>query len=243
MQTNQIALYTALLMGTCMTTITHAQIPAEPLASPIQLAGGGPRPPRPGGGHPIQPQAITSLTTLSGTVGQLTANEDGILNGFTLNANATTQPVRFGTHLGQQVEAAIKAGSRVAVMGYSKVSPQGETLFQLVKLDAGKTQLVDSPPAIPQNPMTPTRQTINGKVADFQLDREGRANGLVLADGTVVKMPPHVAGQLTTLAPKGSTVTVDGYAQPLGDGQVQLQKHAIVRASVLTVGGQSYLIQ
>ncbi|CCH00228.1 hypothetical protein FAES_2219 [Fibrella aestuarina BUZ 2] len=243
MQTNQIALYTALLIGTCMTSITHAQSPAASPAPPSQLAGGGPTPPRPGGGHPIQPQAIMSLTTLSGTVGQLTANEDGILNGFTLNTNATPQPVRFSTHLGQQVEAAIKAGSRVTVMGYNKVSPQGETLFQLVKLDAGKTQLVDAPPAIPQPPTTPSRQTISGKVTDFQLDREGRANGLVLTDGTVVKMPPHVAGQLTTLAPKGSTVTVDGYAQPLGDGQVQLQKHTIVRASVLTVGGQSYLIQ
>lgn len=243
MQTNQIALYTALLMGTCMTSITHAQMPAAPPAPPIQLAGGGPRPPRPGGLPAPQGQSITSLTTLSGTVGQLTANDDGILNGFTLNANATTLPVRFGTHLGQQVEAALKSGSRVTVMGYNKVSPQGETLFQLVKLDAGKTQLVDAPPAISQTPPTPTKQTISGKVTDFQLDREGRANGLVLTDGTVVKMPPHVAGQLTTLAPKGSAVTVDGYVQPLGDGQVQLQKHTIVRASVLTVGGQSYLIQ
>jgi hypothetical protein len=119
----------------------------------------------------------------------------------------------------------------------------GEATFKLVKLDAGKAQVVDAPPAQPQNPVTPTRQSISGKVADYQLNREGQVNGLIMSDQTVVKVPPHVAGQLATLAPKGSTVTVDGYAQPLGEGQVQLQKHATVRASVLTVGGQSYLIQ
>ncbi|QKZ14182.1 hypothetical protein [Spirosoma sp. KUDC1026] len=80
-------------------------------------------------------------------------------------------------------------------------------------------------------------------MADFRLNREGQINGLIMSDQTVVKVPPHVAGQLATLVPKGSTITVDGYAQPLGEGQVQLQKHTTVRASVLTVGGQSYLIQ
>jgi hypothetical protein len=183
------------------------------------------------------------LTTLSGTVGQLTANEDGILNGFTINTSATPQTVRFGTHLGQQVNAAVKAGNRITVTGYSEVSPMGEATFKLVKLDAGKGQIVDAPPTLPQNPVTPTRQSISGKVADFQLNRDGQVNALIMSDQTVVKVPPHVAGQLATLAPKGSTVTVDGYAQPLGEGQVQLQKHTTVRASVLTVGGQSYLIQ
>ncbi len=250
MQTNRI-LYTALMLGILAAPLTIAQVPSGVAAPPIQLAGPGPRGPMgpgpglvgPGGLRGPEAQAMTSLTTLTGSVGQLTANDDGILNGFTLNSSGTPTTVRFGAHMGQQVNAAVKAGNRVTVMGYNQISPLGESIFKLVKLDAGNTQIVDTPPAAPQTPMTPTRRTVTGKVADYQLDREGRANGLILSDQTVVKVPPHVAYQLSTLAPKGSAITVDGYAQPLGDGQVQLRKRAILRASVLTLNGQSYLVQ
>lgn len=249
MQTNQITLYTALLLGTLTASLTYAQNKVNFAKPPIPLADT--KAPRgihkPDSPHVPQAQAITSLTTLTGTVGQLTANDDGLLNGFTLNTGSTTQSVRFGTHLGQRINAVLKAGSRVTVMGYSQTGPQADpkdkTTFQLVKLDAGKTQILDAPPAKPQTSATPTQQTISGNVTDYQLDREGRANGLVLSDQTLVKVPPHVAGQLTTLAPKGSAITVDGYAQPLGEGQLQLQKRTILRASVLTVGDQSYLVR
>ncbi|WP_254448750.1 hypothetical protein [Spirosoma rhododendri] len=236
-------------MSALAVSSTQAQTANQRNSEPIQLASagprpGGPRPPhhQPGGPGAPQPQAITSLTTLTGTVNQLTANDDGILNGFTLNASPATT-VRFATHLGQQVNATLKPGSQVTVMGYQKTGPTGETTFQLVKMTAGKTQLVDTAPVKPQTPATPAQQTITGKIADYQLGRDGQANALILADQTIVKVPPHVAGQLTTLAPKGSTITVDGYAQSLGEGQVQLQKHNIVRASVLTVAGQSYLVR
>lgn len=245
MQTNQ-TLYAALLLGILAAPLTIAQTPANTTApAPVpMLAGPGPRGPvGPGGPRGPEAQAMTSLTTLSGSVGQLTANDDGILNGFTMNANGTATNVRFAAHMGQQVNAAVKAGSRVTVTGYNQVSPQGESVFKLVKLDAGNTQLVDTPPSAPQTPVTPTRKTVSGKVADYQLDRDGRVNGLILSDQTVVKVPPHVAYQLASMAPKGSAITVDGYAKPLGDGQVQLQKRAILRASVLTLNGQSYLVQ
>lgn len=254
MKTNNVILHTALLLGSLTVSTTFAQ-QTNATNAPIQLADvAGPKGPKPhhgpGGPHAPQPSAITALTTISGTVNQLTANDDGVLNGFTLNTGSATQAVRFGAHLGQQVSAAVKAGSRVTVTGYQKTSPAGpdanltgETTFQLVKLDAGKTQIVDAPPAKPQNPTTPTQQTVSGQVADYQIDRSGRVGGLLMADQTVVKVPAHLAGQLATLAPKGSTITVNGFVQPLGEGQVQLQKRNVLRASVLTVGGQSYLLR
>ncbi|QKZ14183.1 hypothetical protein [Spirosoma sp. KUDC1026] len=167
MQTKQVTLYTALLLGMLVAPLLHAQVPAGAPAPPVQLADAGPKPPMPGGPRGPRSQAITSLTTLSGTVGQLTANEDGILNGFTINASSTAQTVRFGTHLGQQINAAVKSGNRVTVTGYSELSPMGEAMFKLVKLDAGKSQVVDAPPALPQNPVTPTRQNISVRWLTF----------------------------------------------------------------------------
>lgn len=197
----------------------------------------------PGRGH--RAGGLTSLTTVSGTVGQLTANDDFILDGFTLNAgsgSATT--VKFPAHLGTQVQKAIKAGSTVSVTGYSEKTPDGATRFRMNSLTAGKTTVVDSPPVRPAaTPDVPSLTTATGKIADYRLDRGGRVNGLVLDDKTVISLPSRVASQLTDLAKKGSSITVQGYPKTLRDGQVQLEKVNVLRASVLTINGQQYLVR
>ncbi|MFD2933357.1 hypothetical protein [Spirosoma flavum] len=198
-----------------------------------------------GPGRKHQADGLTSLTTVSGTVGQLVGNDDFILDGFTLNAgsgSATT--VKFPPHLGAQVQKAVKPGSNVSVTGYSETTPTGEVRFHMNSLTAGKVTVFDTPPANPAaTPDTPTLTTATGKIADYRLDRGGRVNGLILDDKTVVSIPSHVAYQLTDLAKKGSTITVQGYPRRLRDGQVQLEKVNILRASVLTINGQQYLVR
>lgn len=198
-----------------------------------------------GPGRYHRPGGLTSLTTVSGTVGQLVGNDDAILDGFTLNTGsgpATT--VKFPPHLGEQVQKAVKAGSTVSVTGYADKTPAGETLFQMNSLTAGKTTVVDAPPVRPATPPTPPALvTETGKIVDYRLDRGGRVNALVLDNKTVVSIPSHVAYQLTDLAKKGSTITVQGYPKAVRDGQVQLEKVTVLRASVLTINGQQYLVR
>lgn len=191
-------------------------------------------------------RGLTSLTTVTGTVGQLTGNDDAIFDGFVLNGGSGAMPttVKFAPHLGQQIQKAVKPGSAVSVTGFSETNPRGETTFRLTSLTAGKTTVLDGPPAAPARlAETPTLVTATGKVADYRLDRSGRVNGLVLDNQTIVRVPPHVAYQLTNLATKGSTITVQGYPRTLREGQVQLEKTNILRASVLTINGQQYLVR
>ncbi len=199
----------------------------------------------PGAGRQHHLGGLTSLTTVSGTVGQLVGNDDFVLDGFTLNAgSAPATTVKFPPHLGVQVQKAIKTGSNVSVTGYSEKTPNGEARFRMNSLTAGKITVVDTPPVRPAGtPDTPTLTTATGKIVDYRLDRGGRVNGLVLDDKTIVSIPSHVAYQLTDLAKKGSTITVQGYAKNLRDGQVQLEKVNILRASVLTINGQQYLVR
>ncbi|WP_080239128.1 hypothetical protein [Spirosoma rigui] len=224
---------------------------------------GGPGPQRrpgqhPGGkgghmgeGRPGGPESgLTSLTTVSGTVGQLTASDDFVFDGFVLNttgkssAAGSATTVKFPPHLGQQVQQSIKSGSSVRVTGFSETSPAGESIFRMTSLTAGKSTVVDTPPALPAPETTaPALVTETGKVADYRLGRDGRVNGFVLDNRTVVRVPPHVAFQLTNLAKKGSTMTVQGYPLPLRTGQVQLEKTNVLRASVLTINGQQYLVR
>lgn len=233
-----------LMMGLLTTSLLYAQGPQTP-TGPGNLALAGPAGPhKPHGPHQANRQALTALTTVAGTFQQLTANDDFIADGFTLNTGTTTTQVRFPSNLGQAIQAAAQVGQAVTVTGFAEITPTGENVFRLAKLEVGKTVIVNAtPPTPPANQQTPTPKTVTAKVADYQLDREGQAKGLILSDQTTVRMPPHLAGQLISLAPKGTTVTVEGYVKPLGQGQVMLQKHDRLEASVLTVNGQAYWVR
>ncbi|RRB06722.1 hypothetical protein [Larkinella rosea] len=207
-----------------------------------------PRPPRePRGPH--NRGGLTALTTLTGTVGELKGNDDFILDGFTLKTAAgSTTLVKFPAHLGQSVQQAVKAGNSVSVSGISDTGRGGETIFRMTSLTAGKTTILDAPPILPSTPPSaPVASTLTGKIADYQLDREGRVNGFTLTGSgdakTIVRIPAHVAYQLTNLATKGSTITVQGYPKILREGQVQLEKVNILRPTILTINGQQYLIR
>jgi hypothetical protein len=261
METNARFIAIAALIATLISPLTYAQNltrsgdPVPPVeANAPQPDGPGPRHGKHRGGPDKLGRAqgpgprgrmggLTSLTTISGTVGQLVGNDDYILDGFTLNAGGVTTTVKFPSHLGQQVQQAIKPGSNVSVSGYSEPSRQGETRFRLNSLTAGKTTVFDTPPARSATPETPTLTSVTGKIADYRLNREGRVSGLVLDDKTVVTIPSHVAYQLTELAKKGNSITVQGYPRTVRDGQVQLEKVNILRASVLTINGQQYLVR
>lgn len=171
METNAKLIAVALLVTTLVAPQMQAQNPANPSepAPPIALSGpgvppaGGPmgRPGRSGGpgfdqgpGH--QPGRLTTLTTISGTVGQWVGNDDAILDGFTLTSGSgTPTTVKFPPHLGEQVQKAIKSGSNVSVTGFSETTPQGETRFRMNSLTAGKTTVYDAPPTPEQRHPTP----------------------------------------------------------------------------------------
>ena len=266
METNAKIIAIAVLIATSAISTSNAQNqpgPGDsptpqlqtPNAPPITLAGPGKQHKKPAA-EPIglngeqapgrkATHGLTTLTTLIGTVGQWVGNDDAVLDGFTINpGSGAVTTVKFPPHLGQQVQKVVKPGSSVTVVGYSETGPQNNASFRMNSLTSGKTTVTDAPPT-PQTttPETPTLTTVSGKILDYRLNRDGRVNGLVLDDKTVVTIPPHAAYQLTDLAKKGSAITVQGYPKSLRDGQVQLEKVNILRASVLTINGQQYLIR
>lgn len=238
MKRNHQIPFLLLLAGLATTFTVQAQPPVGPGPGP-----GGPGPVAFAGPRPPQATGMVALTSLSGTVQQFTANDESVLDGFTLNTGSKTVSVQFPAHLGQAIQAAGKSGSKVTVTGLSDVTPEGVAVFRLVSLTNGQTVVTDTPPAAPAVLPTPTPIVVKGKVVDYQLDRQGQVNGLRLSDQTLVRVPPHVAAQLMTIAPKESTITVDGFVHPTGEGQVRLTKQTIIEASTITANGQSFLVR
>jgi hypothetical protein len=68
------------------------------------------------------------------------------------------------------------------------------------------------PPAMGQAPLYDPQQlpTYRGQVQQFTLTPRGDIDGLILADGTEVKTPPHLSTQLAYSVKASDTVTVHG---------------------------------
>ena len=188
-------------------------------------------------------QELVALTIVSGTVQQLLANDDDILDGFILKTDSATIAIHFPPHLGQSIQPVAKPGTSVNVTGFTETGPDGQPHFQLAQLTTEKSVISDTPPAQSITQAAPMQTTLKGKVVDYRSDNEGRTNGLILTDQTLVRIPLLLAGQLTQMMPKGSTIAVTGYVQQPAQGHIRIHTHTIMQASVLTINGQSYLIR
>jgi hypothetical protein len=68
-------------------------------------------------------------------------------------------------------------------------------------------------PLAPVQPMPPGQATpaVSGAVQQYLLTPHGEVEGLLLADGTIVRFPPHLSVALASTVKPGEAVTVAGF--------------------------------
>ncbi|MBO0358439.1 OB-fold nucleic acid binding domain-containing protein [Hymenobacter sp. BT186] len=221
------------------------------LAPPPPPAG-GPQPGRglsmgPGPGQPGKPGpkgGVQALTTLTGTLTDYSAaNDDQVYDAFTLKTSTGTETVRFPRHLGQPLMAAAKAGSAVSISGFRDTNPEGQMAFHLVNLTAGGQTISNQRPTPPTTPPTEQSATVKGTVSSLRQDPKGRTQALILNDGTVLRLPPPAAEQLSEKLKVGTTVAATGTLHTLRPGEVTARPVRVVRAETLTLDGVQFLVQ
>jgi hypothetical protein len=73
------------------------------------------------------------------------------------------------------------------------------------------------PPPPPRAPFAGVAGTsIEARVSGYLLSAEAEVAGLLLEDGSQVRMPPHLSDQLTALTRPGDSVTIVGEREPGG---------------------------
>ncbi|WP_017924323.1 hypothetical protein [Burkholderia glumae] len=173
-------------------------VPAMPPAAAV--------PPPPPGVAPA-PDA-----TLDATVTRFVTNPDGDIDGFIGDGGAL---VRFSPGLGARLAADVRVGDRVQVSGTRDGA--GNVMAQRVVAGNGR-QFVDLPPAdaLPPPPreargIALSRLGVQGRVAHVTTAPRGEPDGVVLTDGTVIKLTPPVAQRFATLVQPGAEVAAQGY--------------------------------
>jgi hypothetical protein len=219
----------------------------------------GPRPPRSprgergpgderGGPKGERGDRVQALTDLRGTLTTYVANNDEqVYDAFVLRpASGAVDTVRFPRHLGQQLQAAAKAGSSVTLSGFRSTGPDGRSRFHFVSLTSGSQTVNDTPPARPTTPSTEEAATAKGTIKELRRDPKGNIRGVVLSDQTVVQLPPHAVEQLSDKLTVGATVEATGNLRPTQTGEARVAGTTaprVVHPQTLALGGVKYLVR
>jgi hypothetical protein len=180
-----------------------------------------PPPPPPVGAAPAQQPATTT-----GVVARFTLSPRGELDGLILGDGTE---VHVPPHLSTELAAAVRPGDTVTISGYRSpiaalviaTSVTNTTNNQTV-VDRGPPPPGTIPPPLPLGMPAPGAQSISaqGRVQRLLHGPAGDVNGALLEDGTVVRMPPHVAYQVASLLTPGQSIAAQGWALNTAYGRV-----------------------
>jgi hypothetical protein len=147
------------------------------------------------------------------TASRLLINPFGEVDGVLLDTGTI---VTFPPHMGGQLAAAIKAGDPVAVKGYPETPTQ---IKGYVITNTRSNQTVMTQPKPPAGAKMPPHlrgvglkeMSAQGEVRHLRYGGHGEVNGLILADGTIVRFPREASYQLATLLRVGQGIAAAGY--------------------------------
>lgn len=197
--------------------------------------------PHPRHGHgPGGNSQLNQVATYSGSVTEWTYNDDFVYDGLYLKTGETTLFVKFPPHLGQQIRS---LENNISVNGVLRYTPEGRQELKMTSVSANGKTIYDQKPAPRTVPQQESFITGNAKVKQMQINKRGEACGYILDNGVVLRIPPHIALQLSQMVQVGSMIGYTGIEKELKDGQEQAQNYKIVRSQTISVNGTKYMVK
>ena len=95
------------------------------------------------------------------------------------------------------------------------------------------------------NPKPTQDQFVNGKgkVNQLLLNKKGEVQGYILNNGVLLRIPPHIARQLSQMVQIDATIGYTGFEKSLKPGHVQAVGYKIVRSQTISVNGTQYMVR
>lgn len=161
------------------------------------------------------------LPATKGRVAQYSLTPRGDVDGLILDDGTE---IHMPPHLGTQLVLAVKPGDQVTVRGLRAREVPMVQAMQVTN-DANNQSVTDTGPAGPRGPHPRSRPETarqplesQGVIKEQLHGPRGNLNGVLLADGTIVRLPPPDAQRMGTALAVGQNVFVrgDGVANGLG---------------------------
>lgn len=172
------------------------------------LVGAQPMPPAPAGLTGFDP---AQLPETRGVVARYTLTPRGEVDGFLLQDGTQVQ---VPPHLSTQLVFAVRPGDAVAVRGLRALGAPMVAAVSVANAASGAT--VTDAGGGPRG--AAKTMDVEGQVQATLRGPRGEVNGAVLADGTILRLPPREAERFATLLQPGQTVAArgEGLTGPLG---------------------------
>ena len=160
------------------------------------------------------------LPSFRGKVQQYTLSPRGEIDGLILSDGTE---VKTPPHLSTSIAYAVKPGDEVTIHGLRAAALPLWQATSIADHASGRT-IVDPGPDVGPGPHGAPRaevdglKTLQGSIRMSLHGARGEVNGVLLTDGTVLRLPPQVALNLTALLQPGRVVVARGdeLSNPMG---------------------------
>ena len=186
-----------------------------------------------------QPGKAKALSVeMSGTITEWTHNDDFLYDGFYLQSGGESYFIKFPPHM---AKAVFDCGNTVAVEGTLKYSPEGVREIRMSSVRGNGLIVMHIPPK--HSTMAPLAEIVSGTgtVLQLQLNKKGDVSGYFLDGGVILRVPPHIARQLTHLVQEKTVLEYTGIVKTLKEGEMSKGDYKIIRCQTITINGTQYL--
>jgi hypothetical protein len=146
----------------------------------------------------------SQLPESRGTVKQYTLTPRGDVDGVILTDGTE---VKLPPHLSAQTVFAIRPGDQVSVRGLRARAIPLVDAASITNVATGKSVIDNGPP---DRRGSNDDQTISGRIALQLHGKRGEVNGVVLDDGTTLRLPPPEAERVQDQLAQGRSISVRG---------------------------------
>ena len=155
-----------------------------------------------------QPAPVGDPIEVKGKIAQYSLTLRGMVDGLILTDGAE---IRLPRHISTELAFIVRPGDAVTIRGIKTAGTPGMTVATVTNDATGV--VVDASPSA-----APAKINAESRIKLQLHDQGGRLNGVLLDDGTVVRMPPIDAEQHAAALAVGSPLFVsgDGISTPLG---------------------------
>lgn len=153
------------------------------------------------------------LPEFKGKVSQYTLSPRGEVDGLIL---ADGTEVQISPALSSALVFSVKPGDEVSIRGLKARSVAMVSAVTVTNTASGAVVGGSASPG--HHPWDGPKMEVSGQIKALLHSPRGDVNGVLLADGTTVRMPPHAARKLADTLKPGDTVFVRGFGStsPLG---------------------------
>jgi hypothetical protein len=188
-----------------------------------------------------KPHEIEVINNYSGKVIGFVANADQMYDSVKININGTENTIKFPPHLAKKVMNLAKPGDSITIGGITNEKRRDGSEIRLVSLTNGNNTIYDSRPV--RENESEQMVSIESKIEDIQLNKDGKISGVYLKDNTLLKLPPPAIDQLGKLLVKGETIKATGMLKNAEEGFVFAKNTRLIDDKIITIQGKSYLIR